>query len=55
VEELIRFTAKLDVVKPIDSDRAAELESLFEAGRKSDEVVVSTSTSKGSVFEVKNR
>jgi acyl-CoA reductase-like NAD-dependent aldehyde dehydrogenase len=55
MEELIKFTANLEVVKAIDSDRAADMKSLFEAAQKSSEVEVTTSTGRGSVYEVKNR
>ena len=55
MQELVQFTANLQVVKAIDSEGAAKTETLLETGRKSNQVDVTTSTNKGSVYEVKNR
>lgn len=55
VEEMVKFTANLSVVKPVEQEGAEHLERLLESGQKSGEIQVTSSTIRGSVYEVKSR
>jgi len=55
VEEIVKFTTDLNVVKPVDMGRARQVEEMLEASKKEGEVDATMSTSKGTLFRVKSR
>ncbi|KAF2798429.1 ALDH-like protein [Melanomma pulvis-pyrius CBS 109.77] len=55
VEEMVKFTANGSVLKPVEQERAEHVKRLLESGQKSGEIQVTSSTIRGSVYEVKDR
>ena len=55
VEEMMRLTVNLSAAKSVDQERGKRVEDLLQNGVKSGEMQLSTSTNKGSIYDVKSR
>jgi len=55
VEEMVKFTADLNVVKAVNMERARKVGEMLETSKTNGEVEATTSTSKGTLFRVKSR